>query len=83
MNIALTPRHRRYITTKVKQGDYGSPDEVVRQGLRLLEAEDERRQRIQWLRAEVAKGFAGSASPWTSKDAGRIRKLIAERANKQ
>ncbi len=53
MDIALTPRHRRYIETKVKSGAYGSPDEVVREGLRLLESEDERHQRLTRLRQEV------------------------------
>lgn len=83
MNIALTPRDRRYIAKKVKGGDCGSAGEVVRQGLRLLEAEDERQQRIKWLQGEVAKGFSGPATPWTAKDADRVRKMILGRAAKQ
>lgn len=80
MNIVLTPHHQRFVTRKVKSGSYGSPEEVVRDGLRRLEADDERKQRLTWLQAEVEKGFAGSASPWTKKDSDRIRKLIAKRA---
>jgi putative addiction module CopG family antidote len=80
MNIVLTPRHERFISRKVKSGAYGSAEEVVGDGLRRLEADDERQQRLAWLRAEVEKGFAGSATPWTKKDSERVRQLIARRA---
>ena len=80
MDIALTPRHRRYIETKVKSGAYGSPDEVVREGLRLLESEDERHQRLTRLRQEVENGFTGPFTPWTKKDSDRVRQRIARRA---
>ena len=66
MKIGLTPRHEQYINDKVKSGAYGSPDEVVREGLRLLEAGDERTRRIAWLQAELDKGFSGSTTPWTA-----------------
>jgi len=79
MNIALTARHKRYVAEKVKSGDYGSAEEVVREGLRLLEAEDERRLRVARLQAEIEKGFASPATPWTRNDSERVRRLIAER----
>jgi len=77
MDIVLTSRHQRYIKKKVKSGAYGSPEEVVREGLRLLEAEDERHQRVARLQQEVEKGFAGTFSPWTKND--RVRQLVARR----
>jgi len=80
MNVALTPRHKRYIAAKVKSGAYGSTEEVLHEGLRLLEAEDERRCRITWLQNEVEKGFAGQTTPRTKKDSARIKRLISERA---
>lgn len=80
MQIELTSRHARYIQEKVKSGAYGSPAEVVRDGLRLLEAEDERTRRIAWLQTEVQKGFSGAATPWTFKDSNRVRQLISRRA---
>ena len=46
MKIELTPRHPRYFDEKVKSGAYGSRDEVVREGLRLLEAGGERSRRL-------------------------------------
>ena len=67
MKITLTSRHERFIAHKVKSGAYGSPEEVVREGLRRLEAEDERQERIAWLRAEIEKGFAGPTTAWTHK----------------
>jgi len=78
MNIVLTPRHERFISRKVKSGAYGSAEEVVRDGLRRLEADDERQQRLTWLREEVEKGFTGPATPWTKQDAERVRQLIAQ-----
>ena len=80
MDIALTPRHRRYIEAKVKSGAYGSPDEVIREGLRLLAVEDERHQRLARLQQEVEKGFAGPFTPWTKNDSERVRQQIARRA---
>jgi putative addiction module CopG family antidote len=76
MNIAVTERHKRFIAGKVKSGAYASAQEVIREGLRLLEADDERRQRIAWLQTEVEKGFAGSATPWSRKDSDRVRRLV-------
>ena len=79
MKIELTARHKHYIDRKVKSGAYGSADEVVREGLRLLEAEDERTGRLHWLQAEVEKGFSGPFTPWTPKDSQRLRRLVARR----
>ena len=80
MNITLTTRHKQYITAKVKSGAYGSAEEVLREGLRLLEEADERRARIAWLQTEIERGFAGPTTPWTRKDSDRVRQLIAARA---
>lgn len=83
MNIALTARHKRMITGKVKSGAYGSAAEVIRDGLRLLEEQDERKRRIAWLHQEVENGFSGSVSPWTRKDVDRVKRLVARRAAKK
>jgi len=76
MKIELTARHKQLIDEKVRSGAYASPDEVVREGLRLLEAEDARRRRIEHWQAEVENGFAGPSTPWTPKDSDRVRKLV-------
>lgn len=82
MNVVITPHHQRYIRSKVKSGTYGSADEVVRDGLRLLEENDERRLRMDWLQHEIEKGFEGPTSPWTKSDPGRIRQLVTDRLAK-
>jgi putative addiction module CopG family antidote len=83
MKIDLTQRHKRYIDNKVKSGAYASPDEVMREGLHLLEAEDERSHRIARLQAEVEKGFTGPVTPWTAKDSDRVRRLVSGQARRK
>ena len=83
MRIELTARHKRFVDEKVRSGAYGSSDEVVREGLRLLEAEDERTRRVAWLQGEVDKGFTGQFTPWTAKDSDRVRQLVARRTRRK
>ena len=80
MNVTLTPRHQRYIAAKVKSGAYGSVEEVIREGLRLLQADNQRRQRVEWLQTEIERGFNGMATPWNQRDSDKIRRLITARA---
>jgi antitoxin ParD1/3/4 len=44
MNISLTPELERLVDDKVKTGRYASASEVIREGLRLLEEQDEAKQ---------------------------------------
>ncbi|MBM3883688.1 MAG: type II toxin-antitoxin system ParD family antitoxin [Verrucomicrobia bacterium] len=83
MNIALTPRHKQFVAQKVNSGAYGSATEVVREGLRLLEAQDERQRRIAWLQGEVDRGFEGPATRWTASDADRVRHMLAKAARRR
>ena len=41
MNIALTPEQEQLIAGKVASGHYQSPSQVIEEGLRLLEAQDQ------------------------------------------
>jgi antitoxin ParD1/3/4 len=55
-NISLPSDLEAFIDGKVETGEYAHASEVVRDGLRLMmrvEAE-----KLEWLRAEVAKGVA-------------------------
>lgn len=83
MNIALTRRHQRLVARKVRSGAYGSAAEVVREGLRLLEAQEERQRQIARLQREVDEGFKGPTSPWTAEDADRVRRLLAKRRRRR
>jgi antitoxin ParD1/3/4 len=57
MNVSLTPELERLVAEKVESGMYTSASEVVREGLRLLHEQDERRRaRLEELRREVARG---------------------------
>ena len=40
MNVSLTPRLEKFVSTKVRSGRYNSASEVVREALRLLELQD-------------------------------------------
>lgn len=44
MNVSLTPELEAFIDTRVASGRYQSASEVVRAGLRLLEAEERERE---------------------------------------
>lgn len=79
MNVVLTARHERFVANKVKSGAYASAEEVINEGLRLLEAEDARQRRIAWLESEIEKGFIGPTKPWTRREADRVRRLVRER----
>lgn len=58
MNISLTPELEKLINDKVKSGLYFSASEVVREGLRLLQEQDEVKQRqIEAIRAKIDRGI--------------------------
>ena len=57
MNVSLTPELEKLVNDKVKSGRYNSASEVVREGLRLLQDQDElRRIRTDELRREIMLG---------------------------
>ncbi len=55
MNVSLTPQLEAIIRQKVESGHFNSASEVVRQALRLLDAEDRREE---WLRAKMTNAEA-------------------------
>lgn len=57
MNISLTPDLEAIINEQIKSGLYNSPNEVIRESLRLLKEQDElKRLRREELRKEIMKG---------------------------
>jgi antitoxin ParD1/3/4 len=57
MNVSLTPELEKLVNKKVQSGKYSSASEVVREGLRLLQEQDEmRRIKLEALRREIARG---------------------------
>ena len=61
MNVSFTEKQEQYIANQLKSGDYQNASEVVRDALRLHEVY--RHRVIEDLRAEIAKGWDGKASP--------------------
>jgi antitoxin ParD1/3/4 len=58
VNISLTPELERLVDDKVKTGRYASASEVVREGLRLLEEQDETKQlRLAEVRRKIDRGI--------------------------
>jgi antitoxin ParD1/3/4 len=61
-SVLLSDHFRDFAERKVREGRYSSTSEVVRAGLRLLEAEEEK---IDALRREIQKGIdSGPGEPF-------------------
>ena len=57
MNINLGTQWEEFISSNVNSGRYLSASEVVREGLRLLQAQEQVRQiRLERLRREIGRG---------------------------
>jgi antitoxin ParD1/3/4 len=67
INVNLTPELEGLIRQKVSSGRYNSASEVVREALRLMEAEDQlRAAKLQQLRHDIQEGMhSGPARPWS------------------
>lgn len=58
MNISLTPELERMVDEKVKTGRYASASEVIREGLRLLEEQEQlKQQRLAAVRQKIDRGL--------------------------
>lgn len=58
LNVSLTPELEEYIASKVQSGSYNSASEVVREGLRLLQAAEE--AQLRWAaeaREKIERGW--------------------------
>ena len=54
MNISLTPELEQMVDDKVKSGRYASASEVIREGLRLLEEQEQlKQQRLSEVRRKI------------------------------
>ena len=66
MNVNLTPQLEDFVRQKVASGLYNSASEIVREALRLMEAQDQfRAVKLQRLRQDIREGLeSGPATPW-------------------
>lgn len=75
-SVILSDHFATFAAEQVKSGRYGSTSEVIRAGLRLLEAEE---RRLELLRAAIREGEeSGLAGPFDW-DALMDRKFAARR----
>jgi antitoxin ParD1/3/4 len=79
MNVNLTPQLEAMVKQKVASGFYNSASEVVREALRLMEAQDRMQAaKLEQLRQDIREGLeSGDPAPWDIeeiKQAGRQRR---------
>jgi antitoxin ParD1/3/4 len=79
LNVNLTPQLEEMVRQKVSGGLYNSASEVVREALRLMEAQDRMRNiKLEQLRQDIQEGLdSGDPTPWDAeeiKQAGRKRR---------
>jgi antitoxin ParD1/3/4 len=62
-NVSLTDELDRFVAEKIESGRYHNASEVIRASLRSLERDErEDEARLEWLRAEIAKGDASGVA---------------------
>ena len=67
MNVSLTKELENYVQDKLKSGLYTSASEVVREGLRLLQEQEQLRGiKLKALKSEIRKGLHDAKSGRTS-----------------
>ena len=73
MNVNLTPQLEDMVRQKVASGLYSSASEVVREALRLMEAQDRMRAaKLEHLRQDIRDGLdSGEPAPWDPEEIKR------------
>lgn len=81
-SVTLPNEMARLVRKKVASGEYASESEVMRDGLRALEARD--RALESWLRRDVAPAFdAIKANPSRGRTAAQVRASLAAERKRQ
>jgi len=82
LNVNLTPQLEELVRRKVSSGRYNSASEVVREALRLMEAQDQLQSlKLEQLRRDIREGLnSGPAEPWSVAEMKREgRKRLSSR----
>lgn len=78
-NINLTPQMDKFVESKIRNGEYADASEVLRAGLRALEAaEREDQVKLEALREAIIAGEASGVAPADAVD--EIRERLSRRA---
>jgi antitoxin ParD1/3/4 len=66
LNVNLSPQLEAMVKEKVASGMYTSASEVVREALRLMQAQDQlRAAKLDQLRHDIREGLeSGESTPW-------------------
>lgn len=83
MNVNLIPRLENMIKQKVASGLYSSASDVVREAVRLVEAEDRLRDVEQGVRDGLDSGEPTPWNPEEIKQAGRRRRAARMNAGQK
>jgi antitoxin ParD1/3/4 len=80
-SYTLGEHYEKFVRELVESGRYASASEVLRDSLRLMERREVSREaRLDWLRAEIAKGFEGESEPWDVEEIKQEgRRILADR----
>jgi antitoxin ParD1/3/4 len=71
-SVALGSHFEDFVKLQVHSGRYNNVSEVVRDGLRLLQdQEDLRRAKVQWLQTELQRGL--DSGPATALDMAQVK----------
>ena len=57
MKVTLTPEQEKFIAERMSRGDYSSPEKVLDEGLKLIQAKEEYQRRLAELRRELQVGL--------------------------
>ena len=80
-SYAIGEHFEQFIKRQVEGGRYASASEVVRNALRLIEEEEQRRAAtLEALRAEVRKGLASGKGKTADEVLGRLERKYADAA---
>ena len=71
-SVALGAQFEEFVKMQITSGRYNNASEVVRDGLRLLQDQDDlRRAKLEWLRTELQKGL--DSGPATALDMSEVK----------